>query len=161
MRVFIGLGSNLDDPVAQVEAALQALDGLPDSQLIQRSSLYKSPPMGPQDQPDYINAVAEIDTTLSAHALLEHLQALEQAHGRIRRRHWGERTLDLDILLYEQLQITDDTLTIPHPGIALRPFVLYPLAEIAPMLCIPGRGNIADLCLRCPADQLEKLEKTQ
>lgn len=160
MRVFIGLGSNLDDPAAQLESALQALDALPESQLIQRSSLYKSPPMGPQDQPDYINAVAEIDTTLSAHELLAQLQALELAHGRTRRRHWGERTLDLDILLYEQLQIADETLTIPHPGIAVRPFVLYPLAELAPNLCVPGRGNIAELCLQCPADQLEKMEKT-
>ncbi|MCC5797309.1 MAG: 2-amino-4-hydroxy-6-hydroxymethyldihydropteridine diphosphokinase [Methylophaga sp.] len=161
MRVFIGLGSNLDDPAAQVQSALQALNDLPDSQLIQSSSLYKSPPMGPQDQPDYINAVAEIETALSADELLQQLQELEQAHGRIRRRHWGERTLDLDILLYGQLQTADATLTIPHPGIALRPFVLYPLAELAPNLSVPGLGNVAELCLHCPTDGLEKMEKTQ
>ena len=159
MRAYIGLGSNLADPVDQVKTAIGNLQSLPDSQLIAWSSLYASPPMGPQDQPDYINAVAEIETALSAHKLLDALQAIEQQQGRIRKRHWGERTLDLDVLLYGQNEIDDERLHIPHPGISLRAFVLYPLAEIAPNLMIPKAGKIEQLLQHCPRDGLRKLEK--
>jgi 2-amino-4-hydroxy-6-hydroxymethyldihydropteridine diphosphokinase len=159
MRAYIGLGSNLADPVDQVKTAISNLQSLPDSQLLEWSSLYASPPMGPQDQPDYINAVAAIETALSAHQLLDALQAIEQHQGRVRNRHWGERTLDLDVLLYGQIQIHDARLQIPHPGIALRAFVLYPLAEIAPDLEITNTGEIKQLLQHCPRDGLRKLEK--
>lgn len=159
MHAYIGLGSNLAEPVDQVKIAISNLQLLPDSQLLLWSSLYASPPMGPQDQPDYINAVAEIETQLTAHQLLDALQAIEQQQGRIRNRHWGERTLDLDVLLYGQDEIDDLRLQIPHPGIALRAFVLYPLAEIAPDLTIPKAGKIDQLLHNCPYDGLRKLEK--
>lgn len=159
MYAYIGLGSNLADPVEQVKVAINNLQSLPYSHLVDWSSLYASPPMGPQDQPDYINAVVAIETTLSAHELLDALQAIEQNQGRIRKRHWGERTLDLDVLLYGQQVVDDERLQIPHPGIALRAFVLYPLAEMSPDLNIPNVGNIEQLLKYCPRDGLRKLEK--
>jgi 2-amino-4-hydroxy-6-hydroxymethyldihydropteridine diphosphokinase len=160
MRVFIGLGSNLADPEAQVKTAIADIERLAAVQLLSGSSLYKSPPMGPQDQPDYINAVVEIETTLSAHELLDKLQDIEQQHGRLRQRHWGERTLDLDLLIYGDSQIDDQRLQVPHPGIAQRAFVLYPLAEIAPELVIPGLGQTNTLLKQCPADGLIKIENS-
>lgn len=158
MLVYIGLGSNLDDPQTQIKTAIDDIARLDQTTLVQTSSLYKSPPMGPQDQPDYINAVVSVDTTLSAHILLDALQAIEQSHGRIRKRHWGERTLDLDILLCADKVIDDERLNVPHPGITERAFVLYPLAEIAPNLSIPQRGNIQQLQKECPPDGLQKVE---
>jgi 2-amino-4-hydroxy-6-hydroxymethyldihydropteridine diphosphokinase len=158
MRCFIGLGSNLENPQQQINTAIEDINTVENVQVVQRSSLYRSPPMGPQDQPDYINAVIEIETDLLAHDLLDSLQAIEQQHGRVRKRHWGERTLDLDILLYEQQVITDDRLTVPHPGIAERAFVIYPLAEIAADWTVPGKGQVISLVQDCPADGLEKLE---
>ena len=159
MRAYIGLGSNLADPIEQVKTAIINLQLLPQTELIAWSSLYASPPMGPQDQPDYINAVVEIETVLSAHQLLDALQVVEQQQGRTRNRHWGERTLDLDVLLYGQHTFDDVRLQIPHPGIALRAFVLYPLAEISPDLSIPKLGNIEQLLQYCPSEGLIKLEK--
>ncbi len=158
MRCFIGLGSNLENPQQQINTAIKDIGKINYVSVTKLSSLYKSPPMGPQDQPDYINAVVEIETTLSAHDLLDSLQAIEQQHGRVRKRHWGERTLDLDILLYAQQLINDERLTVPHPGISERAFVIYPLAEIAPELKIPEKGIVADLMHSCPAAGLEKLE---
>lgn len=159
MHAYIGLGSNLADPIEQVKTAIINLQSLPGTELVAWSSLYASPPMGPQDQPDYINAVAAIETDLSAHQLLDALQAIEQHQGRIRKRHWGERTLDLDVLLYGQNTVDDARLQIPHPGITLRAFVLYPLAEISPDLYIPNAGNIEYLLQHCPREGLRKLEK--
>jgi len=158
MRVFIGLGSNLADPVEQVTTAVKALQLLPDTNVIKSSSLYASPPMGPQDQPDYTNAVVELDTSLSAHDLLDQLQAIELQHGRERKRHWGERTLDLDLLIYGDKIIEDERLQVPHPGIPVRSFVLYPLHEIAPELTIPDMGAIEQLCTQCPLDGLRRIE---
>jgi 2-amino-4-hydroxy-6-hydroxymethyldihydropteridine diphosphokinase len=158
MQVFIGLGSNLADPVDQVITAVEALHLLPNTNVIKSSSLFASPPMGPQDQPDYTNAVVALDTTLSAHDLLDRLQAIEQQHGRERKRHWGERTLDLDLLIYGDKIIDDERLQVPHPGIPLRSFVLYPLQEIAPELTIPGMGTIEELCTQCPLDGLKRIE---
>jgi 2-amino-4-hydroxy-6-hydroxymethyldihydropteridine diphosphokinase len=158
MQVFIGLGSNLADPGSQVHAAQQALQTLPETQWVTSSSLYKSPPMGPQDQPDYINAVIELDTMLSPLDLLDCLQQIEQQQGRIRERHWGERTLDLDLLLYGDEVIANDRLQVPHSGIAQRAFVIYPLAEIAADIVIPGKGLITTLLAACPRDGLERLE---
>ena len=135
--VYIGLGANLDQPQQQLEQALIELAQLPHSELISHSSLYHSKPVGPQDQPDYINAVALIETTLSPLELLDALQQLEQDHGRIRKRHLGERTLDLDIILIDHQVIESERLTVPHPFAQQRSFVLVPLAEIAPQLVFP------------------------
>ncbi|MEJ2687594.1 MAG: 2-amino-4-hydroxy-6-hydroxymethyldihydropteridine diphosphokinase [Gammaproteobacteria bacterium] len=156
-RAYVGLGSNLQAPAEQVRAGLNELGALPDTRLGPVSALYRSPPMGPPDQPDYINAVAALDTTLAPLNLLEHLQAIEAAHGRVRGRHWGPRTLDLDLLLYGDLELREDRLTVPHPGMHERAFVLYPLAEIAPQLRIPGRGALQDLLQTCPRAGLEKV----
>lgn len=158
VRVYIALGSNLNDPRAQVESGLKHLARLPQSQWRGASSLYRTPPMGPAPQPDYINAVAALDTRLSAHALLDALLAVERAHGRIRDGHrWGPRTLDLDILLYGETILSDARLTVPHPGIAERAFVLLPLAELAPNLVVPGQGAVRDLVRACNVAGIERL----
>jgi 2-amino-4-hydroxy-6-hydroxymethyldihydropteridine diphosphokinase len=138
VTAFIGVGSNLDEPVRQVQTALAELAQLPHSELRTRSALYSTPPMGPPDQPDYINAVAELTTSLTPHRLLAELQKIEQAHHRMRQAHWGPRTLDLDLLVYGTAVIDDARLRVPHPGLAERAFVVIPLAEIAPDLLIPG-----------------------
>jgi 2-amino-4-hydroxy-6-hydroxymethyldihydropteridine diphosphokinase len=140
---FIGLGSNLDDPARQVRRALSALDELPETRRVAASSLYGSTPMGPADQPDFINAVAKLDTRLSAPSLLAALQKLEHRAGRVRHRHWGERTLDLDILLFGDQRHATPALHIPHPGLTERAFVLVPLAEIAPSLQLPDGRSIS------------------
>lgn len=156
---YIGLGSNLDDPAAQVSRALDELDGIEGVRLTAASRLYHNPPMGPQDQPDYVNAVARLQTRLPAEALLEALLAIEQVHGRVRGgQHWGPRTLDLDLLVYGDAVIESARLTVPHPGLAERAFVLYPLQEVAPDLVIPRLGALAALCARCPRDGLRVLE---
>lgn len=135
---YIGLGSNLDAPRDQLNRALAALAILPLSERVAHSSLYASAPVGPQDQPDFVNAVAAIRTRLSPLALLDQLQAIEQRHRRIRERHWGPRTLDLDLLWYDDLTQRSPRLTLPHPEMHRRRFVLEPLAEIAPDLPIQG-----------------------
>ena len=156
-NIFIGLGSNLADPIQQVLMAIETLQTLPETKVLKKSSLYSSPPMGPQDQPDYINAVVELDSTLSPHKLLKQLQSIEQQQGRVRIRHWGERTLDLDIIVYAKQEISDEQLHIPHKGLADRSFVLYPLVEIAPVLTIPKFGTVGDLVQNCPRSGLNKI----
>ncbi|WP_251975680.1 2-amino-4-hydroxy-6-hydroxymethyldihydropteridine diphosphokinase [Salinicola avicenniae] len=136
---YIGLGSNLETPREQLRRALRSLDALPLTQCVARSSLYASAPIGPQDQPDFVNAVAAIHTRLSPLALLDQLQALEQRHRRVRRRHWGPRTLDLDLLWYAGLAQYHPRLTLPHPQMPYRRFVLEPLAEIAPDFTLADR----------------------
>ncbi|MCE9664840.1 2-amino-4-hydroxy-6-hydroxymethyldihydropteridine diphosphokinase [Halomonas sp. M5N1S17] len=139
--VYVGLGSNLDDPEAQVAQALVALGELPLTRRLGASSLYVSRPLGPQDQPDFVNAVAHLATRLSPLALLDQLQALEQRHRRVRQRHWGPRTLDLDLLLFGKQVIATPRLRVPHPEMSARAFVMAPLAELAPALSLPdGRG---------------------
>lgn len=145
VRVFIGLGANLDDPIAQVRTALEELARLPQTRLLAASPLYRTPPMGPPGQADYINAVAELATTLSPHALLDELQALERAHRRVRAERWGPRTLDLDLLLYGDMNIDDERLHVPHPGLESRAFVLLPLADLAPELEVPGSRSVRAL----------------
>ena len=140
---FIGLGSNLADPSAQVLHALDDLDRLPQTRVVTRSSLYRSAPVGYLAQPDFINAVAKLETELSPRALLDALLALEHAHGRTREFCNAPRTLDLDILLYDDLIHHEHGLTIPHPQMHLRAFVLQPLLEIAPDCDIPGVGPAA------------------
>ncbi|WP_373018237.1 2-amino-4-hydroxy-6-hydroxymethyldihydropteridine diphosphokinase [Thiomicrorhabdus sp.] len=143
--VYIGLGSNLENPGKQIETALTSLDNLPDTRLLKRSRLYASKPLGPQDQPDFMNAVCLLETDLEPLALLDALQAIELAQGRVKKRHWGERSIDLDILLYGQLQISSERLNLPHKEIASRDFVLLPLAEISPGLIVSGQGTVEDL----------------
>lgn len=149
ISAYIGLGSNLDHPEAQVQRALDELGAIPETRLGRVSSLYASPPMGPRNQPDYVNAVAELRTALPALALLDALQGIENAHHRVRGERWGPRTLDLDLLLYGHEVIDLERLKVPHPGIARRPFVLQPLAEIDRDLWVPGMGRVQDLLDAC------------
>lgn len=144
-RAYIGLGSNLDNPRRQVERALEALDRLPLTRCRETSRLYASRPVGPQDQPDFVNAVARLDTALSPLALLDQLQALEQRQRRVRSRHWGPRTLDLDLLLYDDEVIDHPRLRVPHAQMHQRGFVLVPLAEIAPTLVLPDGSALTEL----------------
>ncbi|MDH5179137.1 MAG: 2-amino-4-hydroxy-6-hydroxymethyldihydropteridine diphosphokinase [Gammaproteobacteria bacterium] len=157
--VFIGLGSNLADPIHQIKTALRTLHDIEQTQLVKSSSLYRSPPMGPPDQPAYINAVAQLETTLTPLSLLMALQVIEINQGRVRQgERWGPRTLDLDILLFDDLVLDTPALQIPHPGLHERSFVLYPLSDVAPPdLPIPGHGRLAKLREQCPATGLEKL----
>ena len=156
VTTYIGLGSNLDNPVQQVKQAISELSQTEGLTLGKTSSLYRSPPLGPPDQPDYINAVAEIATDLSPEQLLLNLQGIEQRHGRVRgAEKWIARTLDLDILLYGDKIITTDGLVIPHYGLYERAFVLYPLQEIAPDdLEIPGHGMLSQLLANCEKGEL-------
>ncbi|MGH8648501.1 MAG: 2-amino-4-hydroxy-6-hydroxymethyldihydropteridine diphosphokinase, partial [Burkholderiales bacterium] len=151
------MGSNLDDPPAQIRRALQALAALPGTRLERRSSFYRNPPSGVLDQPDFVNAVAEIETRLAARELLEHLLAIERVHGRVRDVPDGPRTLDLDLLLYGGLAVREPGLVVPHPRMLDRAFVLVPLAEIAPEAVVPGRGRIANLARKVDASALVKL----
>lgn len=156
---YVGLGSNLEQPLMQVNAALQELSELPASELIARSSLYRSQPVGPADQPDYINAVAALVTQLTAEGLLDALQAMEKRHGRLRdAERWGPRTLDLDLLLYGETVINSPRLQVPHPRMGERAFVLQPLAEIAlEDLYIPGSGRLHKLLAQVAEVHVERL----
>lgn len=146
---YVALGSNLADPAAQVAAALGSLRGIPGTRLIARSRLWASRPLGPQDQPDFVNAVAGLLTQLDARELLGELQALERAMGRtgplVR---WGPRSIDLDLLAMGSDELSEPAICLPHPGVHERDFVLYPLAELAPELWIPGRGRVEALARR-------------
>lgn len=156
-RCFIGLGSNLADPQQQLRSALDAIAALPQTALLRCSSFYRSAPIGPGNQPDYINAVAELETQLEPLDLLDELQAIESAHGRERGIRWGARTLDLDILVFGQQHIDEPRLQVPHPRMAERNFVLLPLAELEPELQLPSGESIQTLLLQCPHNRLEKL----
>ncbi len=149
----IGLGANLDDPAAQVEYALAELDRLPHTRLVARSPLYASAPVGYVDQPDFINAVAQVETGLAPRALLAALLDIEHRHGRERSFRNAPRTLDLDLLLYGAARFHEPGLALPHPRMHERAFVLRPLLDIAPDATIPGRGRAADW-LAGVADQL-------
>ncbi|USR76928.1 2-amino-4-hydroxy-6-hydroxymethyldihydropteridine diphosphokinase [Photobacterium damselae] len=146
IRAYIAIGSNLGDPVSQAKSAIEALKNTPDIYVVAESSLYSSSPMGPQDQPDYINAVVAIDTPLAPLDLLDRTQAIELEHGRVRKdERWGPRTLDLDIILYGDLVHDCERLTVPHYGMKVREFVLYPLAEITPDLVLPDNTSLQAL----------------
>lgn len=144
---YIGVGSNLDDPTYQIRRALELLDALPQTRLVAQSSLYQSAPFGPVEQPEFVNAAAQLMTCLSASALLDHLQNIERLQGREAGVRWGPRILDLDLLVFGDRQIAESNLTVPHPGIAVRNFVLLPLQEIAPRLVIPGLGCVTDIAV--------------
>lgn len=139
---YIGLGSNIERPYEQIKTAIAALHELPQTRVIKDSGAYRSKPMGPSDQPDYVNAVVMIETGSEPMKLLAHCQSIERQQGRVRTRHWGERSIDLDILLYADEQLSSDALTLPHPGICLRDFVYLPLLKLAPEIDIPGKGSL-------------------
>lgn len=146
MRCYISLGSNLESPLERAIAARGALQAIPSLELISVSSLYQSRPMGPQDQPDYLNAVIALETQLPALELLDVCQSIEQDQGRVRKQQrWGPRSLDLDILLYGQTSINNERLTVPHYGMHEREFVLLPLMEIAADLILPNGEQVCDL----------------
>jgi 2-amino-4-hydroxy-6-hydroxymethyldihydropteridine diphosphokinase len=156
---WIGLGSNLAGPREQVERGLAALAHLPRTQLQQRSHLYRSAPWGVRDQPDFVNAVAAIESGLTPRELMPALLDIERSFGRERNAdRWGPRILDLDLLLYADCIIDEPGLHVPHPHLHERAFVLLPLAEIAPHLQIPGHGSISDLVARVDASECQRLE---
>jgi 2-amino-4-hydroxy-6-hydroxymethyldihydropteridine diphosphokinase len=155
---YVAIGSNQQEPRAQVARAFDALARLPDTRLVARSRLYVTQPFGPVAQDDFINAAAGLLTQLPPHALLEALRAIETSQGRVRTQRWGPRTLDLDLLVHGRARLADDVLTLPHPGIVERNFVLYPLADIAPQLDVPGMGRVADLAARIGDGGLRALD---
>jgi len=155
-KAFVGLGANLGQPAVQLQAAVHALAALPDTTLMAQSSCYRSAAIGPQEQPDYCNAVVQLATDLAPHALLKAMQAIENEAGRVRGERWGPRVLDLDLLLYDALTCSDAQLTLPHSQLAMRRFVLQPLAEIAPEAEVPSLGHAAALLAALPGPALEK-----
>jgi 2-amino-4-hydroxy-6-hydroxymethyldihydropteridine diphosphokinase len=156
---YIGLGANLGYPIETIKSARSDINAIAGVRELAFSSLYRSAPMGPADQPDYVNAVMSVETTLNPLELLRALQAIEAAHGRVRMgERWGPRTLDLDLLLYGREILESEVLTVPHPGILEREFVLYPLMEISPELDIPGKGPLAERVQTCPKRGLEVIE---
>lgn len=160
VAVFIALGANLQDPQQQIQRGIELLAAIPDSRLLAVSSLYRTAPLGVGDaQPDYINAVAQLETTLSGGSLLDFLQSIESQQGRRRHRDrpLAARTLDLDLLLYGDAVIDTPRLSVPHPRLHLRAFVLAPLLEIAPAAVIPGLGKAADFWPAASAQRIEKL----
>ena len=162
---YIGLGSNLSDTVAgqeldsraQLNLAIDSLSAHPHILVSKRSSFYQTPAIGPGEQPNYINAVAQLDSQLAPLDLLDLLQSIENQQGRVRTVRWGARTLELDILLYDQLIENSERLTVPHPRMHERGFVLAPLSEIAPDLCLPNGENIQQLLANCSMQGIVKL----
>ena len=144
---FVGLGSNLDGPAGQIEAAIASLERIPGTQVTARSSLYQSAPFGPIRQPDYVNAVVRLETRRTPRELLQQMQSIERGQGRKPGERWGPRRIDLDLLVFGDETVDEDGLKVPHPGIAERNFVLLPLGEIAPDLFIPGLGRLADIAV--------------
>ena len=156
-RAYVGLGSNLEDPAAQIRAALAALDRLPGTRVRRASRLYRTPPWGLTEQPEFVNAVAELDTALAPDELFDALQALERAAGRARQVRWGPRVLDLDLLAFDALQSAEPALRLPHPHLHERAFVLVPLLELAPDLVLPGHGTVHELAARVDCSGIQAL----
>lgn len=157
-RAYVAIGSNLADPRQQVEQAIRALRALPRTSLVARSSLYRSAPYGPVAQPDFVNAVAALATGLDVADLFRRLQAIEHRQGRMRGERWGPRVIDLDLLVFADVLIATGDLTVPHPGIAERNFVLLPLQEIAPDLIIPGLGRVADIAVNRDEPRISRID---
>jgi 2-amino-4-hydroxy-6-hydroxymethyldihydropteridine diphosphokinase len=158
VTAYVGLGSNLNNPPRQIAVAVAALRDDPAIRHVHVSSCYRNPPLDRSDQPDYFNAVAAVETDLTARELLALCHRIEQAQGRVRGgAHWGPRPLDLDLLLYGDCVSQLPELILPHPGLAQRPFVLYPLLELDPGLVIPGWGSVSELAARCERSQLERV----
>ncbi len=155
---YIAIGSNLNGPTAQVLAAFERIRALPSTRLEARSRLYASHPMGPQDQPDFVNAVAGVLTQLEPKSLLESLLEIERQMGRVRRERWGPRLIDLDLVWMAGTVVEQPGLSLPHPGVSSRNFVLYPLCDIAPTLYIPGHGRVSELKLRSDSEGISVVE---
>lgn len=158
-QVYLGLGSNQDDPITQIKQAICQLSSHSQLSVRRVSSLYRSAPWGVVDQAEFVNACVELKTDLSPEQLLQALQFIEKKHKRVRGLRWGPRTLDLDILLFDQLRLNSPELTIPHLYLIERDFVVYPLAEIAPNLILPNGLSIAEVMERCPRGQLEQISE--
>ena len=154
---FVGIGSNLEEPAGQVEQAMIELDALPHSRVVKRSSLYRAAPLGYSAQPDFVNAVAQLETGIPADRLLGELQAIEARHGRARSFANAPRTLDLDLLMFEKLQMKTARLTLPHPRMHERAFVLKPLLEISPEASIPGVGPAREALERVESQAVERI----
>jgi 2-amino-4-hydroxy-6-hydroxymethyldihydropteridine diphosphokinase len=155
---YVALGSNLSGPRRQVEAAFERLAGLPDARLVLRSSLWRSAPMGPQDQPAFVNAVAGLVTKASPHAFLGSLKALERTLGKTQPAvRWGPRVIDLDLLAFGAYEVDEPGFTLPHPGLHQRNFVLYPLSEIAAELWVPGLARVRRLRDRVSGAGIERI----
>ncbi len=158
-RAYIGLGSNLNNPVAQLRMARSRLSMLPRTRLERCSSFYRTAPVGYTEQPDFLNAVCRLNTELDAATLVENLLAIEVQHGRVERtQEWGPRILDLDLLLYDQAVMSAPGLTVPHPRLHERAFVLYPLSELDRDLIVPGHGKVTELLASCRDQRIEKLD---
>lgn len=145
MLIYVALGSNLEQPLQQLQRACDHLQSSPDIQLTRASRIYKSSPVGPQDQPDFYNAMVAIESTLSPQQLLTQLQHIEQQQQRVRLRHWGPRTIDLDLILYGDHIIQEENLVVPHPRMQERHFVLLPLADLVPNLTLPDGTKLNEL----------------
>lgn len=156
-EAYVALGSNLGDPIAQIEQAILSLSQIPQTVLRARSSLYRTPPWGKTDQPAFVNAVVKIETSCSPHALFEYLQAIEKSQKKKKIEKWGPRTIDCDLILYGNEVMESAELTLPHPRMFVRGFVLIPLAEIAPALIFPMGKSITDLLVQCDCAGIEKL----
>ena len=155
---YVGLGANIGEPRRQLQAAIEELMGLPRTRLVLVSGLYRSDPVGAAGQPDFLNAVAQLDTELPPEALLDRLQEIENRHGRERPFPGAPRTLDLDLLLHGNQSIASPRLTVPHPRMHERAFVLEPLTEIAPDISIPGRGAARELLAACCGQNVERID---
>jgi len=155
-EVFVGLGANLGNPAAQLRSAVEALAALPQTAVKKVSTFYRSSAIGPAGQPDYCNAVAQLDTALAPQDLFEAMQGIEDAAGRVRGERWGARVLDLDLLLYGQVVCSTERLTLPHPELAFRDFVLWPLVEIAPDVQVPLLGPARGLLDKLPTPALSE-----
>lgn len=154
---YIAIGSNLASPLEQVNAAVQALGDIPQTRVVALSSFYRTPPLGPQDQPDYLNAAIALETALSAEALLDNTQRIELQQGRVRKEErWGPRTLDLDIMLFGDAVINTERLTVPHYDMKRRGFMLWPLFEIAPDLIFPDGESLSALLTQLNAEKPAK-----
>ena len=152
--VYIAIGSNLASPLEQVNAAVQAIGEIPDSRIVAVSSFYRTPPLGPQDQPDYLNAAVALDTALAPEALLDHTQRIELQQGRVRKaERWGPRTLDLDIMLFGDEVINTERLTVPHYDMKNRGFMLWPLWEVAPELTFPNGESLQAILQQLNAEK--------
>jgi 2-amino-4-hydroxy-6-hydroxymethyldihydropteridine diphosphokinase len=156
-RAYVALGSNLQDPEQQVLRAFEELNGLPQTRVVAKSALYRTAPVGYDNQPDFVNAAAEVSTELEPLALLRALLALETAHGRERPFPNAPRVLDLDLLFYDDLAMHDPELTLPHPRLHERGFVLFPLADIAPDLAVPGKGTVRALLEALPDQGVQRM----
>jgi 2-amino-4-hydroxy-6-hydroxymethyldihydropteridine diphosphokinase len=159
MPAYVALGSNLDDPPRQIAAAFERLAAVEGCRLVARSRLYRTAPLGPQDQPEFVNAAAGLLTVLEPRELLRALKQIEAELGRAQPvARWGPRRIDLDLLLFDDVRMTQPELTIPHPGLTQRNFVLYPLRDIAPELLVPGEGRVAMLAARAGSAGLALFE---